>query len=235
MAKTTTETLEDFIKKYTSSGAKSYSDWLSAEGEDDSTYEKAISDASSAYDRALSTYGKRAEALSRKGLLGGGYSDYLDANAYSEMQTARQNDLREKNTSDVKNRIKYSDYLKDYSNERYKKMHNVIEGINENYIGDEEEAYKYALYNGIPSSIAAELSKFGAGISGVNGMSPNQKSKLITTLASNGYSRGNLYYLLTALGMSQNDANELADTIYKLSKGKWETGNYASYFANTVN
>lgn len=229
MAKTSTATLEDFIKKYTQSGAKSYSEWLSSQGQGELSYESKLRDADYEYDRALSTYGKKAEVLSRGGLGAGGYAAYIDANAYSEMQNAKQNALREKNVTDTQNRYKYSDYLKEYESDRHKVISDTLNAMRDSSITDADSAYEYALYRGIPDELATELSRFNSSTSGINALSAKEKSTLITTLASKGYSRGNLYYLLTALGMSQDEANELADTIYKLSKDT-KKSDATSYF-----
>ncbi|MBQ7384774.1 MAG: hypothetical protein IJV72_08310 [Clostridia bacterium] len=45
--------------------------------------QRGIVDASSAYEQNKSTYGANAEALASMGLTGGGYSDYLNAQAYA--------------------------------------------------------------------------------------------------------------------------------------------------------
>ena len=223
MSKSTTSTLEEFIKKYTKSGAKSYSEWLSPTESGDDEYASALNSAAQEYDRAISGYGRQAEALARKGLLTSGYADYLNANAYSELQKKKQRARADKLATDEANSRKYSDYLADYQSDSYKMLRNSIEEIARQNITDEQKAYNYALFYGIPDELATEVSKFATGISGVSSMTAKQKSTLINTLAGKGYSRGNLYYFLTALGMSQKEANELADTIYKLSGTKKTT------------
>ena len=234
MSKSTTSTLEDFIKKYTKSGAKSYSEWLSPAKSGEDEYASELDSAAQEYDRALSHYGRQAEALGKKGLLTSGYAHYLNANAYSEMQKKKQSALKKRLAADEENRRKYSDYLADYQSDSYKMLRNSIQEIAGQDITDEEKAYKYALFYGIPDELATEVSKFATGISGVSGMTARQKSTLINTLAGKGYSRGNLYYFLTALGMSQKEANELADTIYKLSSTK-KTTTSSSELTNAVN
>ena len=57
--------------------------------------QRGIYDASNAYEQNKSTYGANAEALAAMGLTGGGYSDYLNAQAYAtqrgEVQAANAN------------------------------------------------------------------------------------------------------------------------------------------------
>jgi hypothetical protein len=77
-----------------------YGQWLDAEKKrqeevyKDSLYtaqlneERAIANAQSSYAQNKATYGTNAETLGQMGLTGGGYSDYLNAQAYSEKQNA---------------------------------------------------------------------------------------------------------------------------------------------------
>lgn len=59
--------------------------------------ERAAADAQASYMQNMSTYGVNAENMARMGLTGGGYSDYLNAQAYaqkrSDMQAADKNAL----------------------------------------------------------------------------------------------------------------------------------------------
>lgn len=59
--------------------------------------ERAAADAQASYMQNMSTYGVNAENMAQMGLTGGGYSDYLNAQAYaqkrSDMQTASANEL----------------------------------------------------------------------------------------------------------------------------------------------
>ena len=219
--KTTKTTLEDFIKKYTASGARTYADFLRAEGdESEDEYAYALKNASASYDRARAGYGTRAETLASRGLSHGGYAAYLDANAYSDMQKAKREALEKKNTSEKRNRIKYSDYLRDYQNEKRKSLKDTIDDIATHAWEDNETASKYALASGLDGEIAEMAAELGVDMSKSKWLTSETKRKLINSLVGKNYSRGSLYYYLTALGMSQDEANELADTIYALSKSK---------------
>ena len=59
--------------------------------------ERAAADAQASYMQNMSTYGVNAETMAQMGLTGGGYSDYLNAQAYaqkrSDMQAADRNEL----------------------------------------------------------------------------------------------------------------------------------------------
>lgn len=53
----------------------------------ETTRQRAIVDAESAYQKSKSTYGANAEALASMGLTGSGYGEYLDGKAYAQMRS----------------------------------------------------------------------------------------------------------------------------------------------------
>lgn len=67
--------------------------------------ERAAADAQASYMQNMSTYGVNAENMAQMGLTGGGYSDYLNAQAYSqkrgEMQTASANEAAMKQQAET--------------------------------------------------------------------------------------------------------------------------------------
>lgn len=68
--------------------------------------ERAAADAQASYMQNMSTYGVNAETMAQMGLTGGGYSDYLNAQAYAqkrgEMQTASANEAAMKQQAESK-------------------------------------------------------------------------------------------------------------------------------------
>ena len=68
--------------------------------------ERAAADAQASYMQNMSTYGVNAENMAQMGLTGGGYSDYLNAQAYAqkrgEMQTASATELALKQQAETK-------------------------------------------------------------------------------------------------------------------------------------
>lgn len=68
--------------------------------------ERAAADAQASYMQNMSTYGVNAETMAQMGLTGGGYSDYLNAQAYAqkrgEMQTASANEAVMKQQAESK-------------------------------------------------------------------------------------------------------------------------------------
>ena len=107
MSKNSSVTLEDFIEKYskTAKPKKSYSDWIRERGDtSELDYSNTIKEAQREYDRAGAGYGRQGEALSQSGLLGSGYAAYLDANAYSEFQNAKEASERKRELAAINNR-----------------------------------------------------------------------------------------------------------------------------------
>ena len=218
MAKTkaTTATFEDFIKKYTNSGTLSYSDWLTqTKGNEARQYAEEMKDASDTYARSLSGYGQRAEALAKNGLQRSGYSDFIDANAYSEMQRSKESALQRMNESAKENRLRYSDYVRGEQSKKYK---NITDAINKiagyDKIG-EDEAYSYALSAGLPAELARKVGELGKSLSRPQS---SAVSSILSRVIGKGYKRDSLYYYFKSLGFSQDESNELADVAYNLSK-----------------
>lgn len=85
----------------------------------ESARQHAITNAENSYRNALSNYGANAEALSKMGLQGSGYSKYLDRQAYAQ----RQADINAANNS-------YMNYLKGVDESRtsaYNSLYNALD------------------------------------------------------------------------------------------------------------
>jgi hypothetical protein len=89
-----------------------YEEWYTAAKQNaESTRQSAINDARVEYNRSKSEYGNKAEALRNMGLTGAGYSDYLNGQAYAQMQGAIANANAEKASTIADIDAKYMDYL----------------------------------------------------------------------------------------------------------------------------
>ncbi len=106
------------------------------------TRDREIIDARSAYEQNRATYGSTAQELSRLGLTGSGYSQYIDSQAYAGMR----NDMK---AADVK----YSDAIRN------------IDGMYASYL-QQKESEKNAMYTdlfkNIDSFTASDISNFGS-------------------------------------------------------------------------
>lgn len=90
----------------------SYEEWYNtAKKNAETTRQNAIGDAQVNYNKSKSEYGSRAEALRNMGLTGAGYSDYLNGQAYAQMQGAIANANAQKASTIADIDAKYMDYI----------------------------------------------------------------------------------------------------------------------------
>lgn len=73
--------------------------------------ERAVIDAQVSYDKNKATYGANAEQVAQMGLSGGGYSDYLDAQAYAQKRADVQHANVIESASKAQNQSTYQDYI----------------------------------------------------------------------------------------------------------------------------
>lgn len=90
----------------------SYEEWYNtAKQNAETTRQNAIGDAQVNYNKSKSEYGSRAESLRNMGLTGAGYSDYLNGQAYAQMQGAIANANTQKASTIADIDAKYMDYI----------------------------------------------------------------------------------------------------------------------------
>jgi hypothetical protein len=100
------------------------------------TREMAYADAQTAYARNKSTYGVNAENMAKMGLTGGGYSEYLNAQAYAQQRSDIQSANAQKQASINQANATYNDYISQlnagklkYDTEKTNAYNSVLENI----------------------------------------------------------------------------------------------------------
>ena len=100
------------------------------------TREMAYADAQTAYARNKSTYGVNAENMAKMGLTGGGYSDYLNAQAYAQQRSDIQSANAQKQASINQANATYNDYISQlnagklqYDTEKTNAYNSLLENI----------------------------------------------------------------------------------------------------------
>lgn len=73
--------------------------------------ERAMVDAQSSYEQNKATYGSNAEQMAQMGLQGGGYSDYLQSQAYAQKRSDVQQANAVESATKAQNRATYQDYV----------------------------------------------------------------------------------------------------------------------------
>lgn len=101
-------TYEEYIAQMKDGYAK---DLEAAKKDAEIVKERAMADAQSSYSQNMATYGANAETVAQMGLTGGGYSDYLNAQAYAQkradVQTANAQEVASKSQAQAT----YQEYI----------------------------------------------------------------------------------------------------------------------------
>lgn len=101
-------TYEDYIAEM----KKGYQEQLDAANKQaEETKARAMADAQNAYAQNKATYGTNAETLAQMGLTGGGYSDYLQAQAYAQKRADAQAATAQEIASKSNNQATYQQYI----------------------------------------------------------------------------------------------------------------------------
>ena len=223
-------TLEDFVKSYIqnkelSSSAEDYRSWLSQNGIDsEKIYAESIRDITGDYKQAKSEYGSLAESLSNLGLTASGYSDYLNSKAYSEMQKRKEGARAKYVENERKNREGYSDYIAGITKKDYSNYTDVVNSISNAGILDYDEAYNFALQEGLSGS-TAEL----AARTATDMVKRKRRESVIKTIISNSFGRTQAREYALAVGLSEDEAAELAEYADKINRENYYSSDYIEY------
>lgn len=223
-------TLEDFVKSYIqnkeySSSKEDYRSWLSQNGIDSAKiYADSIRDITGDYKQAKSEYGSLAESLSELGLTASGYSDYLNGKAYSEMQKRKEGARAKYAENERKNRQGYSEYISGAAKKDYSNYTDVVNSISNAGILDYEEAYNFALQEGLSES-SAEL----AAITANDMVKRKRRENALKTIIGKSFGRTQAREYALAIGFSDAEAEELAEYAYKINRENYYSSEYIEY------
>ena len=218
-------TLEDFVKNYIknkekSSGEGAYKAWVSERGIDsEKLYSDTVRDIEGDYHRSKSEYGSVAERLSRLGLSGSGYSDYLNGKAYSEMQRQKANAKETYAKNELSNRRGFSDYVESVEKKLSSDYKNTVSEIESLGITDENEAYELAISKGLSEEEAALVAK-----SASENARKKLRDKALLTILNKNYGEKQAFQYAVAVGLPEDVANELSMYADMINRD----GNYSS-------
>lgn len=211
--------LEQEQEQMTTVPKMSYEEWYNtAKQNAESTRQYAIGNAENDYIKSKSEYGNRAEALRGMGLTGAGYSDYLNGQAYAQMQGAKSNANAQYNQTIADIDAKYMDYLEQKEQQRLALLETLDYGgytvkqldryLEQGLITKEEsDAYKKSLEN---------------------------KALNLTTVDLDGYTREEVKSLMDSLSDAgytdaKNHVQKLYDNKYNI---KWNAGGGGAFVDN---
>lgn len=228
MAKT--NSLEDFIKTYVENKVKSeskesYENWLRQNGVDSyGIYSDAIRDANTDYRREKSSYGVNAEKLSSLGLSGAGYSDYIDGKAYSEMQRSKASARGTLAENEAKNRSEYGKYLEDKATWAKSDYEKAVKYITDANIMDYDEAYNYAVTAGLGEEDAALAAKTAG-----EAVRKRARAEVLSVIVNQRYNHKQAAEYARALGLSEEEAQELSSYADIINASGYYTKDYLDY------
>ncbi len=231
---------ESSLKEYTKFLEELAADTKSQAIEDaENEFQRASADAQAAYSRNLATYGSQAEELSRMGLSGSGYSDYLQGQAHSQMRSDVNTATGAKNTAIQTANRDYTNAIlaaNKYENEKQAEL-NAAKGTYYDTLAKEKETKEeenkktlmsqimtmaqngasaadiqnYVSASGIALS-TEELNAVGAISTQVIG---RMKSELIAQALLNGYNVDQIKAIAQAAGLefSEDELTELQTSI----------------------
>jgi hypothetical protein len=196
-----------------------YQQWYeNSKANAESTRQSAINDARVEYNRSKSEYGNKAEALRNMGLTGAGYSDYLNGQAYAQMQGAIANANAQKASTIADIDAKYMDYVEQKNQQRYALLDSLDSG---NYTVNQLNRY---VEQGLLTE--TELGEYKQKL--------ENKAKNLTSADLNSYTREQLNSLIDSLGIAgYNDAKKHVQKLYDNKYNiKWNTGGGGAFVDN---
>lgn len=227
---TSNPTLTDFVKNYIKNKEYSVSDeeyrrWLSNNGIDsDKIYAESIRDITGDYKRAKSEHGSLAESLSSLGLTASGYSDYLNGKAYSEMQKRKEGARNKYAENERENRRGYSEYVAGLAKAEKANYESVVSSITSAGITDYEEAYNFALTQGLSESSAELAAKTASDMT-----RRKAREKALKTIIGQNFGKTQALEYSLALGFSESEAEELAEYADKINRQNYYSSDYIDY------
>lgn len=227
--------LEDFVKNYVQNKIKSdtkesYERWLRANGVDSyGIYSDSIRDINTDYNRSLASHGSIAERLSNMGLNGAGYSDYVSGKAYSEMQKSKESARKALASNEAKNRKGYEEYLKAAQKEAKSDYTSAVKGITDAGVMDYDEAFDLAVTMGLGEENAALAAK-----AATDATRKKARASVLSVIVNQRYNYKQTIAYATSLGLSEKEAEELAQYAEKINSSSYYTQDYLEYLKNKL-
>lgn len=188
---------------------KTFSEWISENGGTgtvkDAQYYSDLSDAASAYAKALPTYGAAGEALGKNGLTGSGYEKYLLRLASRNKKAAEAQATDDYYDRKRKNFDLYEKYIADYTAEQQSIFKRVFADLRQKGVADADKAFAYAVGAGLNESSAHKVAESGA-----SAAEAKLRSDAASYIYKNKLDREEAKAYALSLGLSQSDAEQLA-------------------------
>ena len=228
--------LKEFVAAYVenkkkSESEESYQKWLSANGIDSAgIYGESIRDISSDYEKRRSEFGKNAEGLADIGLTASGYSDYINAAAYSEMQRRKAGAKAKLTENEAENRKGFSDYVEKMRESEEAAYASVIDKLRSDGITDFDTAYEYAVSVGLSEEAAKAAAESGTGLA-----TRELFQKVLDTIISKSFNAKQAKSYALAAGLSQKDADMISAYAKNINEYGYYSDGYLDYIQSKGN
>lgn len=161
-------------------------DKAKADKEAEIAKEKAMTDAQASYMQNMATYGKNAEQLAQMGLTGGGYSDYLNAQAYAQKRSDAQSANAVEAATKSNNQATYQEYIGSINQQMAEKAENdkLLEEQKQQAEQDRKDKLYASLWEGVQNPDSGYTAESVTALGKEYGLSDEQIKSLTDTLAA---------------------------------------------------
>lgn len=209
-------------------GAESYADWAlknlpDVEG---NVAEKKRAKDTELY-KSLSGYGKSGAELSRSGLSGSGYRNYLDSvkmRGAKNYAAALDDELL---ASPALGRTKYGTYVEKLAKKDERLYSDTLKSLTSAKVADYKEAYDIALESGLSDKRAREVAR-----ESTERTRTKLRRDIIKSIVQDRLSRDEAWTLATAGGLGDEEANELgmiAERLRRITTDGADLDGYVQY------
>lgn len=199
-------------------------EWVSEDGDyKNTTLTAGLKNSYTNYMRGRTGYGSLNSALSSEGLLGSGYTEYLDSSLNKEREDTEASLIGEYNHAIIDESIRYEEYIDELNSEMDDNYYRALNSIMGMGILDYDEAYREAVQLGYDEERAAKLAK----VATVR-LRFKLRMRVIDAILTKKYNYGSAANLALSYGLEYEDADELGRVARRINKAYSDTGIYPS-------
>ena len=211
------KTLEELVKKYldgkpTVSKTLSFDEYKHRNGLSDAkSYSDAVGSLYASAKKNSANYGTNNRVINNKGLQNSGYSQYIDTALKKKFRTDLANLKDTYKQKDASARSSYAGYLETQLDKQNRVKDNVMSHLVDNDVVDINTAVAYGMSAGLSEEDALLIGRTAYEVT---------KQKVLNSIleqtASLGLDKDGAKLLAIKMGISENDADELAEEVAEM-------------------
>ncbi len=199
-------------------------EWISEDGDyKNKQLTAGLKNSYTSYMRGRTSYGSLNSALSSAGLVGSGYSEYLEASIRREKEETDATLIGEYNRALLDESIRYDEYIDELNSEMDDNYYRAMNSIMDMGILDYDEAYKEAVRLGYDDERASKMAK-----TATVRLRFKLRMRVLDAILTKKYNYSSAANLALSYGLDYEDADELGRTARKINKAHSDTGIYPS-------